>query len=253
MRLSTALILALLPAIAIAGSYRETRNLEIQAAGILAMQLHCGAGSLKIIGVEGYEHIEAAATIEADGTDRDSFRYLGDKIVQLELSRENDQALLYSQAVNPPFSNIDVRIHLTVRLPAGMDLLIIDGSGAIDIININGNLSIDDDSGAISVHNITGRIRIEDGSGDIEVDDVRGDLEIIDGSGHVVVRHVSGNLTITDASGAIEVNDIGGSVTVSDGSGSIDIYRVQKNVFIREPGSGELEIGRVQGKVIIRE
>ena len=217
------------------------------------MQVHCGAGGLKITGVKGHQNIEVAAEIEADGADRDAIRYLADKIVQLELRRENDWALLYSQALNPTFGNIDVRIHLIVQLPAEMDLRIIDGSGAIDIVNITGNLSIDDNSGAIRVHNITGRIRIEDGSGDIEVEDVRGNLEIIDGSGHVVVRHVSGDLTITDASGAIEVNDIGGSVTVSDGSGSIDIYRVQKNVFIREPGSGELEIGRVQGKIIIRE
>ena len=253
MRLATALILALLPPIAIGETYRETRSFEIPAGGILAMQVHCGAGGLKIIGDEGHDDIEVTAEIEADGTDRDTFRYLADKIVQLELRRENDRALLYSQALNPPFVNNNLRIHLEVQLPAKMNLRIIDGSGPIDIMNLAGDLTLDDDSGAIRVRNITGRILIEDGSGDIEVEDVRGKVEIVDGSGNMVVQYVSGDLTITDASGAIEVNDIGGSVTVSDGSGDIDIYRVEKNVFIRESGSGEVDIDGIQGKVIMRE
>ena len=105
MRLATALILALLPSIAFGGTYRETRSFEIPAAGILAMQVHCGAGGLKITGVEGYENIEVAAAIEAEATDRDAFRQLADKIVRLDLKKGFDRVFLYSQAVNPPRSD----------------------------------------------------------------------------------------------------------------------------------------------------
>jgi hypothetical protein len=39
---------------------------------------------------------------------------------------------------------------------------------------------------------------------------------------------------------------------VSDGSGSIDIYKVQKNVFIRESESGKIDVDGVKGRVTIR-
>ena len=247
------LILVLLPIIAFAENYRETRNLELPAGGLHELSVRCGAGKLTLEGIEGIDSIQVLAEIESEGTDKEEFQLLADKLIQLDLRREYNRALLSGTVVIPPLSSIDARIHLKIQLPVNMNIRIIDGSGSIDIANIIGNLLIDDDSGAIKAENITGRIRIEDGSGNIEIQDVQGRLEIVDGSGKIVIRHVTGDVTINDASGGIEVNDIGGSVTVSDGSGSIDIYRVTKNVFIRQPGSGKLDVDGVQGKVTIRE
>jgi hypothetical protein len=253
MKSAALLFLALLPAVVFAGTYRETRTLELRAGGVQVLSVRCGAGGLPLKGIEGTDIIHVFAEIESEGTDKEEFQLLVDKLIQLDLRREYDQVLLFSNALIPPLTNIEIRIHLNIQVPVNMNVRIIDGSGSIDITNIIGNLSIDDDSGAINAENITGPVLIEDGSGDIEIEDVQGKLEIVDGSGQIVIRHVTGDVTIKDASGGIEVNDIGGSVTVSDGSGSIDIYRVKKNVFIREAGSGEIDIDGVQGKVTIRE
>lgn len=253
MKLKMILIVVFLPIIALAENYRETRTLELPAGGLQVFSLQCGAGELTLKGIEGAGSIQVIAEIEAEGTDKEEFQLLADKLIQLDLKREYDRALLTGNVTIPPHTGIDARINLRITVPVNLNVKIVDGSGSIDIANIIGNLSIDDDSGAIKVENITGRIRIEDGSGDIEIQDVRGRLEILDGSGEIVVEHVTGDVTINDASGDIEVNHIGGSVTISDGSGSIDIYGVKKNVFIREAGSGELDIDGVQGKVTIRE
>jgi len=253
MKLKMICIIVLLPIIALAENYRETRNLELAAAGLHELSVRCGPGELTLQGIEGTGSIQVAAVIEVDGTDKEAFQLLADKLIQLDLKREYNRAVLSGNVVIPPFSKIDARIHLRIQVPVNLNVRIIDGSGSIDIANIIGNLSIDDDSGAIKVENITGRIRIEDGSGDIEIQDVQGSLEIVDGSGEILIQNITGDVTINDASGGIEINDIGGSVTVSDGSGSIDIYRVKKNVFIRQPGSGKLDIDGVQGKVTIRE
>ena len=247
------LILALWPVFAFAGTYRETRTLDMPAAGLNRVNIRCGAGSLTVRGVEGTDHIKVAAMIESEGADKGEFQLLVNKLIQLDLKRKYDDARLISTAEIPPLTDIETRIHLTVQLPVNMNVRIIDGSGAIEISNIIGNLFIDDDSGAVNATNITGRVLIKDGSGNIEIEDVQGGLEIIDGSGEINVQRVTGDVTINDASGGIEVNDIGGSVLVSDGSGNIDIYRVNKNVFIREAGSGELDIDGVQGQVTIRE
>jgi hypothetical protein len=253
MKLKMILIFVLLPIIAFAENYREIRNLELPAEGLQVLSVRCGPGELTLRGIEAAGSIQVTAEIETERIDKEEFQLLADKLIQLDLKREYNRALLTGNVAIPPLTNIDARIHLRIQVPANMNIRIIDGSGSIDIANIIGDLSIDDDSGAIKVENITGRIRIEDGSGDIAIEDVKGRLEIVDGSGEILIQDVTGDVTINDASGGIEINDIGGSVTISDGSGSIDIYRVKKNVFIREAGSGKLEVDGVQGKVTIRE
>lgn len=247
------LIFAILPAIALADTFRQTRTLELPAAGIQALSVQCGAGSLTLQGVEETDIIMVRAEIESEGNDKGEFQVLADKLVQLDLKEEDDRAVLLSDIAKQPFAKVEARINLHILMPNKMDLKILDGSGEILVRNIIGDLKIDDDSGAIQVEEITGRIVIKDGSGDIEIEEVTGSIEIDDGSGEIVIQHATGDVVIKDTSGGIEINDIGGNVTVSDGSGSIDIYRVQKNVFIREAGSGKLEVDGVQGKVIIRD
>lgn len=253
MKSAALLLLALLPAVALAGTYRETRYLESPAAGVHVLSVRCGAGELTLKGIDGTATIEVLAEIESEGKDGEEFKLMTDKLMQLELRREYDRALLISNPAIPPLAGKDARIHLNIQVPVNMNVRIVDGSGSMTISNLIGNLSIDDDSGDITLADITGRVQIADGSGDIEIEDIQGRLEIVDGSGQIVIQHVTGDVKIQDASGGIEIHDVGGNVTVSDGSGSIDIYRVKKNVLIRESGSGKLDIDGVQGTVTIRE
>ena len=249
------LILALLPAVAFAdtNTFRQTRTLELPAAGIAELSAQCGPGSLIVRGVEGIDTIRVKAEIESIGSDKDELQLLAEKLVQLSLKSEYNRAVLISDIVQQPFSGQEVRINLHIELPGKMDLKIVDGSGDIYVANIIGNLTIDDGSGDIQLEEITGRIVIRDDSGDIGIQEITGSIEINDGSGEIEIQHASGDVIITDTSGGIEIDDIGGNITVTDGSGSIDIYGVKKNVFIREAGSGTLEVDGVQGKVTIRE
>jgi len=252
MKSSYILMLALLPTIAFAGTFRQSRTLELPAAGVRELRLQCGAGGLTVRGIEGMDIIKVMAEIESEGGDKNEFQLLTVKLVQLDLERESDKAVLHSDILEQPFEKVEARINLQIVMPRKMNIQIVDGSGGIVVKNIIGDLKIDDDSGAIQVENITGRILIKDGSGDIEIEEVTGSIEISDGSGEIAIQHATGDVLIRDTSGGIEINDIGGNVTVTDGSGGIDIYRVQKNVFIREAGSGKLEVDGVQGKVTIR-
>jgi len=253
MRFKIILFFVLLPAMAFADDYRQSRTLELPAAGVRELNVQCGAGSLTVRGAEGVDVIKVRAEIESEGNDKGEFQLLADKLVQLDLKKENDQAILRSAIRKQPFTNAAGRINLTIVLPRKMDLKIVDGSGDMVVRNINGNLKIDDDSGAIKVANITGQVIINDGSGDIDIEEITGSIEIDDGSGEILLQDASGDVMIRDTSGGIEINDIGGNVTISDGSGSIDIYRVQKNVVIREAGTGKLEVDGVKGKVTIRD
>jgi hypothetical protein len=131
MKVTAFLIFALLPVIALADSYRETRNLELSSAGVRELSVHCGAGKLVLKGVEGINAIHVTAVIESDGLEKGEIQVLIEKLIHLDLRREYDRALLRSDLAVLPFPNADARINLIVEIPVKMNVKIIDGSGAV--------------------------------------------------------------------------------------------------------------------------
>jgi DUF4097 and DUF4098 domain-containing protein YvlB len=217
----------------LAFSGQETRNLKLPAAGTDKLEIDCGAGFLKVQGVEGLGAIEVKADIFVKGVDDKDMKSFIQDHVKLSLEKEGSRAVLVSEVKDRLFFSFgDAHIDLTVNVPKKMDLGIDDGSGSIEIAHIMGNLSI------------------EDGSGEILVEDIQGNLEIDDGSGEIEVRTVSGDVTIDDGSGSLSVFDIGGSLTVDDGSGSIEVDGVAKDLILKETGSGGVHFQNVKGQVV---
>lgn len=217
----------------LAFSGQETRNLKLPAAGTDKLEIDCGAGFLKVQGVEGLDTIEVKADIFVKGVDDKDMKSFIQDHVKLSLEKEGSRAVLVSEVKDRLFFSFgDAHIDLTVNVPKKMDLGIDDGSGSIEIAHIMGNLSI------------------EDGSGEILVEDIQGNLEIDDGSGEIEVRTVSGDVTIDDGSGSLSVFDIGGSLTVDDGSGSIEVDGVAKDLILKETGSGGVHFQNVKGQVV---
>ena len=155
MKLKIILFFALLPGVAFADTFRQSRTLELPAAGVHELNVRCGAGSLTVQGIEGVDIIKVMAEIESEGNDKGEFQLSADKLVQLNLKKEDDKAILLSDIVQQPLKNVEGRINLNIVMPGKMDLKIVDGSGDMLVRNISGDLTIDDDSGGIKVENIT--------------------------------------------------------------------------------------------------
>ena len=115
MKFAILLFLALLPAVTTAGTYRESRSLELPAAGIRILSVRCGAGGLSLIGIEGTDSIKVLAEIETEGADKEEFQHLADKSIQLDLRREYDRALLLSDVLSLPLVNFETRVHLNIQ------------------------------------------------------------------------------------------------------------------------------------------
>lgn len=205
--------------------YEERRDLELDAAGIEALEIDSGAGSITVNGTDG-DRIVVNATIRIDERD-DKARQLIEDYLDLTLSRDDDLAILDAGFDNP---GVGASIDLDVRIPAGMNLTIDDGSGSITVGGTRSFIRIDDGSGSIDLTDIAGA-SIDDGSGSIEIAGSSDDVEIIDGSGSITVRAVAG------------------SVFVDDGSGSIRISDVERDVVIDEAGSGGVTISDVRGSI----
>jgi hypothetical protein len=239
-----------------ASSYQAEKefNLNLQAEGITMFEIDCGAGSLRVKGVEGLKQIEVDATLVTKGIEDDDLEEFKNKYVKLKLEQDGKKARLTSEiksgfTVSSLFKHKEGRIDLDVRIPKNLDLDIDDGSGSIEVSDVNGNLEVEDGSGSIDIADIKGWVKIDDGSGSTTLENIGGKVKINDGSGTIKITDVGGDVDVDDSSGTVSIYNIKGSVVVDDGSGGIVIDGVDKDVNIKSAGSGSLTINNVKGKV----
>ncbi|HSQ35731.1 MAG TPA: hypothetical protein VLQ89_07055 [Candidatus Binatia bacterium] len=236
-----------------AAQSRET--LTLSAAGLKALRIDCGAGFLKVRGVDGLEQIEVSAVLDVRGVAEKELVEFKKEFVKLTLQKNMGRAELTAQIDND-FSlatlfsgSPDARIDLDIRVPRRLALAIDDGSGDADIRDIDGPVELEDGSGSVYMENIQGAVDVDDGSGDIRLVKIGGLLEIEDGSGDIELNDAGSNVAIEDGSGRITLDRVSGSVLLDDGSGDIVIDGVEKDVPIDEAGSCGVEIRNVKGKV----
>ena len=249
------LIMFIFPLAVSVKSYGEERNLYLLSDGISEMEIDCGAGFLKLKGVEGLDEIRVSADIIAGNKKGEELSEFIEENVELSLERHGNRAVLISR-VRPSYfffsfrGNLNNRIDLTVDVPGSMDIEIKDGSGDIEIDNINGAVDIDDGSGSVDIAEVKGEVDINDGSGDLKISNIDGKTVIHDGSGDLKIDNARGGMEIRDGSGSIDITDITGNMAINDGSGDIMIDRLIGDLEI-EDGSGSIRATDIDGNVKI--
>ena len=249
MRINVFIIIIFFPLFALAGTVERAQDLGLPITDIKILQITCVAGFLEVYGVDGTDHIRVTATVKISGISPDKLSDFLARHVRLSLKKRSHKAILESTFKDQHLMKADAKIDLTVRVPKSMQVQIDDGSGSIDVSDLDANLKIEDDSGSIRIRDIQGNIDVEDGSGKIDITDIRGDLEVRDGSGSIQVDTVRGDVRLVDGSGQITLKDIDGNLAIRDGSGGIEIINVTRDVLIKEAGSGTLDIDGVKGRV----
>lgn len=202
---------------------QDTQTLRLSLDQLSELDIDVDAGSLVVIGDSSLDEIIVEAKIYQDKAD-DNY--------ELSLERtSSSRAKLFANVDNSGWLwRNETWIDLNVRVPARLDIEIDDGSGPIEVENIEGSLDIDDGSGGIQLRSIVGNVYIDDGSGPIEAIDLGGDIEIDDGSGPVRIRNAGGTVTISDGSGSIDVDGAANFVLKDDGTGSVDIDNVAGDI-----------------------
>jgi len=242
--------------------FHTQRQLNLDANAITTLDVDTGAGSLIIRGQQGLSEIKLTAEIYTSSDNKNNF--------DLELKKSGDTAYLVAKTPNSFGSWIGSSPHIdvVVYVPPAMMLDIDDGSGDIQINDIDasievndgsgdlvisqviGNVGIDDGSGNLIVNNVAGNIKIEDGSGNLTIDHANGMIDIEDGSGELTVNNVVGNVNVVDDSGEITLENISGSVDINDGSGDLTVRHVDGMVTV-EDGSGDIDIETTGGLKIL--
>lgn len=226
--------------------YTAGRNASTPAAGISKVVIHAEAGSLRVDGVNGANAIAVTGT--ACTSDED---FLSRMTLTLRKAGSELHIDANIPEKNVMFGFFSARIDFAVTMPAGVPVVIDDGSGSIKVSN-TGPLVIDDDSGSIEVRTVRGNVEIRDESGSVSIESVQGDLDIEDDSGSIEIRDIAGNVTIEDDSGSISVAEVRGSVRVrEDDSGSILAQNIRRDVIVDRDGSGSIDVADVGGNFTV--
>ncbi|MEX0741090.1 MAG: hypothetical protein WD071_17285 [Pseudohongiella sp.] len=249
----------LLPAFLLSGAALAEEckdiNFTLDSNDVRSLTLDVGAGYLGIIGSADDNAVievqaQACAGTSSQLEDMDIlYQRRGDTWeVETEISEQNFNVFsLFSG------DNQHRRIDIDLMVPAGLLLAVEDGSGNIDIRDVQGEILIDDGSGDLQISDSSGPVRIDDGSGDIELSNIDGRVDIDDGSGSMTLTRTMG-VHIRDGSGDINIRDVeGDAVIADDGSGDMRIERVSGNVMVESDGSGDITVGDVQGDFTARD
>ncbi|TRX55747.1 DUF4097 family beta strand repeat-containing protein [Thalassomonas sp. M1454] len=214
-------------------------SLTITSEQLNMLEVESGSGELVITGSDNVTEITVKADIYTDN----------DKNYDLSLKKVGSRAVLVAKnnSTSGFWNGNSPSIDLHVTVPKSLALDIDDGSGPIEVKNINNKVTIDDGSGSLLVKNIQGDVTIEDGSGELQVSNVSGNVDIDDGSGEMSIADISGSVKVVDGSGDMNIHHIGGSVTIDDGSGDIDLSDAG-GLTITESGSGGLKVKDVKGE-----
>lgn len=215
----------------------EYKELTLGTSQLTELTAITGAGELNIVGVKGLTQVKVQADI---------YHYQGQS-AELTLVKDGKSALLKAGFDSSISFNRSPYIDLTIQVPARFALNIDDGSGPIDIRQVNANITLDDGSGSINIEGGK-NLAITDGSGSISLAKIDGNINLDDGSGAIDITQVKGNVAVEDGSGSLSISNVSGVVTIDDGSGDINVEDTQ-GLTIVDAGSGDVHFDNINGPV----
>ncbi|MHB2150721.1 DUF4097 family beta strand repeat-containing protein [Calditrichota bacterium LG25] len=227
------------------------KTLTLSARGVEKLSIQCEEGFLKIVGQPDASEIQVIAELLPQNTTWKEVQ----KVVKLQLRREGKKVVLISKIYEDGFfswlfEQPNLRINLTVTVPQTINLDISDGSGFIDLKNIQGNIDLKDGSGDIFLEDIQGPVRIHDGSGSISATSIAGNLKIDDGSGDIILEKIKGKIVIDDGSGDLQIRLADGALNIDDTSGDVELSHITADIDI-EDTSGDISITNAEGYIKI--
>ena len=135
--------------------------------------------------------------------------------------------ILMLRTPSDPVERRAVTIAYNVTVPRRVAVAVVTTSGAVDLRNVGGGVSVRTQSAAIDLADLGGGVSIETQSGDVEVTAVAGDLTVKTGSSRFTGSGLAGGLRVRTESGAVDASMQGtGALDVETGSSQIHVRRV---------------------------
>ena len=229
--------------------YEAPRNLQLDLAGVRAVQIEVHNQALHLTGSSS----EKGLTLNgrACASDKSALENL-----QVTQRREGDQLLLDIGGDNhfsfSLFGNSYANLEVTVQLPVALPVTVSVGSGDADVSGVQ-QLQSNVGSGDLHVHQVSGKFATSVGSGDVDATDI-GSLDLGSvGSGDFKATGVTGDARVGSVgSGDVVLRKVGGSVHADTlGSGDFTVSDVAGDFSLGAKGSGDVKHSGVKGKVSV--
>lgn len=141
----------------------------------------------------------------------------------------------------------DSRAELTVRMPKGGDLALLDGNGPCDIGEVRGRFTLRLSAGTCRIASLGQASEITLSSGEVSIGNAAGTLWLaIAGSGKIEVRTAHLDVLHARIEGAGDIG-VGGEAGNADlslaGVGSISVARVVERPRVQMTGAGAISVG----------
>ncbi len=228
-------------------TYAETLTKTFKAGQIKSLKLNNSHGSVTI---EGKTSPEAKVEVT---------KIKWSKNCALEIRQDGGviDASVTKKSVSSPLMSNDCQVNFHVVVPSKIDLIAENGSGNINISNINGCLEIVLGSGDLTMQKVDSeKIKCQLGSGDLSIDGIIRSVDIKVGSGDInlVYRKVptTGAVTIKSGSGNANISLPAESkirVDFNAGSGKLacELDQLQNAPYaiFMNAGSGDLRIKKL--------
>lgn len=230
--------------------YEAPRNLQLDLAGVRAVQIEVHSHDLHLTGSDGAKGL--AVTGRACASEKSMLDDL-----QVTQRRDGDQLLLDIGGSNNHFSlnlfgNSYANLEVAVQLPANLPVTLSVGSGDADVSGVR-QLQSNVGSGDLHVRQVAGAFSTSVGSGDVDATDI-GSLELGSvGSGDFKASGIKSDARIGSiGSGDVTLRNVGGSVRADTlGSGDLTVADVAGDLSLGAKGSGDVDHSGVKGKVSV--
>jgi lia operon protein LiaG len=134
-----------------------------------------------------------------------------------------------------------IRVDYTIYVPTETEVRANDGSGSIEVNDIQGPVNLQTGSGHIGAHRIRNDAETKTGSGSIELIDIGTRATAETGSGGIELSHIGGDIHATTGSGSIRMDRAPSRIVTHTGSGTINISGAG-NDLRASSGSGSIHI-----------
>ncbi len=135
-----------------------------------------------------------------------------------------------------------VTVSYEIEVPAGATVVAVSDSGATNIKNTRGKVSVKTSSAEIELADLGGDVEIETGSGAVSLAGAGGHVTVSTSSSGIALRDLRAGLHARTQSGAVSARFAGrGDVDVETGSSAITLEKVDGGLTARS-SSGRIEV-----------
>ena len=215
---------------------------SVSASGLNSLNLVGGAGTVTIQGQPGQSQpgqseilIHAQRRVRAD-TRREAEEAL--RNLRVMVGFQGPTLQIETRHPDPPRGRTYL-VDYEITVPEHFQLSLVNGSGNLGVVNLQGNLTI------------------ESGNGDIILEDFRGSSWVSLGNGEIdgkLILPLQGHLVHTVGNGGIRLQvqqEVSAEFSAQVGNGTIDLSGLEFSIWASGPGFAQGTLGTGQGSITL--